>query len=115
MRDGLTLGLAVGTSGLAFGAAAVSSGLSVAQTCALSLLAYTGASQFALAGAVAAAALTSPAPKRAELPPLGPSGVAVDSSRAMICATVGCGPSTPLAMTSAAVALTWAAAIDVPM
>jgi predicted branched-subunit amino acid permease len=54
VRDGLTLGLAVGTSGLAFGAAAVSSGLSVAQTCALSLLAYTGASQFALAGAVAA-------------------------------------------------------------
>ncbi len=51
-RDGLLLGLAVGTSGLAFGAAAVSAGLSTAQACALSLLAYTGASQFALAGAV---------------------------------------------------------------
>jgi predicted branched-subunit amino acid permease len=46
------LGLAVGTSGLAFGAAAVSDGLSTAQACVLSLLAYTGASQFALAGAV---------------------------------------------------------------
>jgi predicted branched-subunit amino acid permease len=51
-RDGLLLGLAVGTSGLAFGAAAVSAGLSTAQACVLSLLAYTGASQFALAGAV---------------------------------------------------------------
>jgi predicted branched-subunit amino acid permease len=52
-RDGLALGLAVGTSGLAFGAAAVASGLSVAQACVLSLVAYTGASQFALATAVA--------------------------------------------------------------
>jgi predicted branched-subunit amino acid permease len=40
-------------SGVAFGAAAVSSGLSVWQTCALSLLAFTGASQFALAGVIA--------------------------------------------------------------
>ena len=53
-RDGLALGLAVGTSGLAFGAAAVASGLSVAQACVLSLVGYTGASQFALAGVVAA-------------------------------------------------------------
>jgi predicted branched-subunit amino acid permease len=52
-RDGVVLGLAVGTSGLAFGAAAVGSGLTVAQACVLSLLAYTGASQFALAGAIA--------------------------------------------------------------
>jgi predicted branched-subunit amino acid permease len=51
-RDGLALGLAVGTSGLAFGAAAVASGLSAAQACVLSLVAYTGASQFALAAAV---------------------------------------------------------------
>jgi predicted branched-subunit amino acid permease len=53
VRDGVALGLAVGTSGLAFGAAAVGSGLSIAQACVLSLLAFTGASQFALAGAVA--------------------------------------------------------------
>ncbi len=52
-RDGIALGVAVGTSGLAFGAAAVASGLSVAQACVLSLVAYTGASQFALAAAVA--------------------------------------------------------------
>ena len=54
VRDGMALGLAVGTAGIAFGAAAVGSGMSVAQACVLSLLAFTGASQFALAGAVAA-------------------------------------------------------------
>jgi predicted branched-subunit amino acid permease len=54
VRDGVGLGLAVGVSGLAFGAAAVSSGLTVWQACALSALAFTGASQFALAGAMAA-------------------------------------------------------------
>src|SRR5260370_25806435 len=54
VRDGVLLGLAVGVSGLAFGAAAVSAGLTVWQTCALSLLAYTGASQFALAGTIPA-------------------------------------------------------------
>jgi predicted branched-subunit amino acid permease len=53
VRDGVSLGLAVGVSGLAFGAAAVSSGLSAWQACALSLLAFTGASQFALAGVIA--------------------------------------------------------------
>ena len=53
VRDGVGLGLAVGVSGVAFGAAAVSSGLSTWQACALSLLAFTGASQFALAGVIA--------------------------------------------------------------
>ena len=43
----------MGTSGLAFGAAASGAGLSAWQACALSLLAYTGASQFALVAAVA--------------------------------------------------------------
>jgi predicted branched-subunit amino acid permease len=53
VRDGVGLGLAVGVSGLAFGAAAVGAGLSAWQACALSALAFTGASQFALIGAVA--------------------------------------------------------------
>jgi 4-azaleucine resistance transporter AzlC len=53
VRDGVGLGLAVGVSGIAFGAAAVSSGLSVWQASTLSLFAFTGASQFALAGVVA--------------------------------------------------------------
>src|SRR5215469_757203 len=53
VRDGLALGLAAGSAGLAFGAAAAGSGLSVAQACVLSLLAFTGASQFALVGTLA--------------------------------------------------------------
>jgi predicted branched-subunit amino acid permease len=53
VRDGVGLGLAVGVSGVAFGAAAVSSGLTAWQACALSLFAFTGASQFALAGVIA--------------------------------------------------------------
>ncbi|WP_046470839.1 AzlC family ABC transporter permease [Allosalinactinospora lopnorensis] len=52
-RDGLGVGLAVGVSGLAFGTTAATAGLSVAQACALSLLCFTGASQFALVGVVA--------------------------------------------------------------
>jgi predicted branched-subunit amino acid permease len=54
VRDSVGLGVAVGISGIAFGAAAVGSGLTPWQACALSLLAFTGASQFALAGVVAA-------------------------------------------------------------
>lgn len=54
VRDGLGLGLAVGVSGLAFGTEAAAAGLSPAQASALSLLAFTGASQFALAGVVSA-------------------------------------------------------------
>ena len=46
--------MAVGAFGLSYGAVAVASGLSVAQTCVLSLLMFTGASQFALVGVVAA-------------------------------------------------------------
>lgn len=53
VRDGLGVGFAVGFSGLAFGTTAVTAGLSVAQACALSLVAFTGASQFALVGVVA--------------------------------------------------------------
>ena len=54
IRDSLAVGVATGAYGFGFGAVAVSSGLTVAQTCALSLLMFTGASQFALAGDVAA-------------------------------------------------------------
>ncbi|MFI6510756.1 AzlC family ABC transporter permease [Streptosporangium sp. NPDC050855] len=53
IRDGLGVGIAVGLSGVAFGAAATTAGLSVAQACALSLFSFTGASQFALVGVVA--------------------------------------------------------------
>jgi predicted branched-subunit amino acid permease len=54
IRDGLGVGLATGVYGISFGAVSVASGLSVAQTCALSLLMFTGASQFAFVGIIAA-------------------------------------------------------------
>ncbi|HET8960062.1 AzlC family ABC transporter permease [Nocardioides sp.] len=54
VRDGLGVGIATGTYGISFGAVAVGAGLSVAQTCALSLIMFTGASQFALVGVLAA-------------------------------------------------------------
>jgi 4-azaleucine resistance transporter AzlC len=54
VRDSLGVGIATGAYGVSFGAVSVASGLSVAQTCALSLLMFTGASQFALVGVVAA-------------------------------------------------------------
>ena len=44
------VGVAVGTYGVSFGVLATTSGLSVLQTCSLSVLAFTGASQFALVG-----------------------------------------------------------------
>lgn len=50
VRDGLGMGLATGAYGLSFGALSVAGGLSVAQTGALSLLMFTGASQFAFVG-----------------------------------------------------------------
>lgn len=53
VRDSLGVALATGTYGVSFGAVSVASGLSVAQTCALSLVMFTGASQFALVGVVA--------------------------------------------------------------
>lgn len=49
-RDGLSLALTVGSYGTAFGAASIASGLNVWQTSALSLLTFTGASQFAFVG-----------------------------------------------------------------
>jgi len=54
IRDSLGVGVATGAYGVGFGAVSVAAGLSVAQTCALSLLVFTGASQFALIGVVAA-------------------------------------------------------------
>ena len=54
VRDSLGVGLATGAYGISFGALGTASGLDVLQTCALSLLAFTGASQFAFVGVVAA-------------------------------------------------------------
>ena len=54
VRDGVGVGIATGLYGTSFGAVAVASGLTVAQTCGLSLLMFTGASQFALVGVLGA-------------------------------------------------------------
>lgn len=53
LRDSIGVGIATGAYGLGFGAIAVNSGFTVLQACALSLLVFTGASQFALVGVVA--------------------------------------------------------------
>ncbi len=53
IRDSLGVGVATGVYGVSFGAVAVAAGLDVWQTCALSLLVFTGASQFALIGVLA--------------------------------------------------------------
>jgi predicted branched-subunit amino acid permease len=54
IRNGMAIGLATGTYGLSFGALSTAAGLSLAQTCALSLLMFTGASQFAFVGVIGA-------------------------------------------------------------
>jgi predicted branched-subunit amino acid permease len=53
VRDGVAVAVATGAYGISFGAISVGSGLDVAQSCALSLLIFTGASQFAFIGVVA--------------------------------------------------------------
>lgn len=53
-RVGLSIGLATGLYGVSFGALAVAAGFTVAQAMAMSLLMFTGGSQFALVGVVAA-------------------------------------------------------------
>ena len=53
VRNSLGVAVATGTYGVSFGALAVTSGFTVLQTCALSALVFTGASQFALLGVVA--------------------------------------------------------------
>lgn len=49
----ITLGFAVGVFAISFGVAAVGAGASVAQTCAMSLLVFTGASQFSAVSVIA--------------------------------------------------------------
>lgn len=54
IRDALGIGIATGAYALSFGAISTTAGLSLLQTCALSLLMFTGASQFAFVGVVGA-------------------------------------------------------------
>ena len=60
-RDGIALGAAVSLFAVSFGVLATASGLSVAKTCAMSLLVFTGASQFAAVAVVDAGGSTGAA------------------------------------------------------
>ena len=53
-RDSLSVSLTVGSYGAAFGAASIAAGFSVVQTSLLSLLTFSGASQFAVIGVIGA-------------------------------------------------------------
>lgn len=53
LRASVVLGLAVGVFGVSFGVLGTAAGLSVAKVCAMSLLVFTGGSQFAAVGVVA--------------------------------------------------------------
>ena len=57
----IVLGLAVGVFGISFGALAVASGLTAAQACAMSLLVFTGSSQFAAVGVIGSGGSTAAA------------------------------------------------------
>jgi len=52
VRDALGIAVASGAYAISFGAISTAAGLSLAQTCVLSALMFTGASQFALVGVV---------------------------------------------------------------
>jgi 4-azaleucine resistance transporter AzlC len=54
LRDALAIGLATGVYAISYGVLAIAAGLSVAQTCAMSALVFTGASQFAVVGVLGA-------------------------------------------------------------
>lgn len=53
VRDGLAVGIATAAYGISFGALSVAAGLDVWQTCFLSLVMFTGGSQYALVGVLA--------------------------------------------------------------
>jgi predicted branched-subunit amino acid permease len=53
-RDSLSVSFTVGAYGVAFGAAAVANGFSIVQSCLLSLITFSGASQFAVIGVIGA-------------------------------------------------------------
>jgi 4-azaleucine resistance transporter AzlC len=61
LAGALGIGVATGVYGVSFGVLAVGAGLSVAQACVMSLLVFTGGSQFAAVGVIAAGGSVSAA------------------------------------------------------
>jgi 4-azaleucine resistance transporter AzlC len=60
-RTAAAIGVVTGAYAVSFGVLSVAAGLSVAQTCAMSLLVFTGASQFAAIGVISAGGSTAAA------------------------------------------------------
>src|SRR5947209_13672774 len=54
VRDAMGIAIASGAYAISFGAISTAAGLSLLQTCALSVLLFTGASQFAMVGVIGA-------------------------------------------------------------
>jgi predicted branched-subunit amino acid permease len=65
IRSGFAVGIATAAYGISFGALAVAAGLDIWQTCFLSLVMFTGGSQYALVGILASGGVAA-----------GPSGIA---------------------------------------
>jgi len=59
VRSGIAVGLATAAYGISFGALSVAAGLSIAQTCFMSLVMFSGGSQFALVGVLATGGVAS--------------------------------------------------------
>jgi len=71
VRAALGVGIAVSAYGVSFGALAVASGLDIWQTCVLSLLMFSGGSQFALVGVLASGGVAAGPAAIASAPLLG--------------------------------------------
>lgn len=71
IRASLAVGLAVSAYGISFGALSVASGLDIWQTCVLSLLMFSGGSQFALIGILASGGAAAAGPAIASAVLLG--------------------------------------------
>src|SRR3954468_2087457 len=54
LRDAVSIGVATGVYAVSFGVLSVAAGFSVAQTCVMSLVAFTGASQFTFVSVIGA-------------------------------------------------------------
>ncbi|GAA1649580.1 AzlC family ABC transporter permease [Microbacterium flavum] len=90
-REGLGVALATSAYGVSFGALSVASGLDVWQTCVLSLVMFTGGSQFAFIGVIGAGGLAAAPAAIASAGLLGVRNVAYGLRMAPL---IGTGPQT---------------------
>ncbi len=88
-RQGVGVALATSAYGISFGALAVASGLDVAQTCVLSLLMFTGGSQFAFVGVFGAGGIAALPAAIASAVLLGVRNIAYGIRMAPVVATSG--------------------------